>query len=429
MAGTIPTVPFSLSNPEAAQWNQNLMREFQVALEKNPAADLLSMFPEFYRHEHRDSQCLHLSHAAQINLRALHKLHDRLQDEPEVNILSVLPINYNRQITMATGPKILPPTETDIPARGPDFLTRLDTVQTATVVFPLSNEVTALITNSSKESPDDQDKTLANSLKKLLWDSPKLWEGPARGIVVQCSDNIVAKVVVGNEDSTEYTSMQFLAKQAPEIPAPRVHGFIALGPCGVLFMSRVPGITLAQAWPTLSHDGKLSIQQQLEEIFHRLRSLPPENRDIGGVRGEGAKEFRISEIDLFKDIRTPQEYSDLQFSARHYGSNTYVDFLRSFLKNEDPSMLRPVFTHGDLRTANIMVEREPSVGHYTITGIIDWEDSGFYPAYHESHTLTHNLSPVDEDDWYLYLPRNISPSEFPIRWLVDRLWDIHLRTV
>lgn len=288
--------------------------------------------------------------------------------------------------------------------------------------------MTALITISPQEFPNYQETTLATSLKQLLRGSRKLWESPVRGMVVQCSESIVAKVVVGNRDSTEYASMKFLAERAPDIPAPRAHGMVALGPFSVIFMSYVPGITLSQAWPILSHDGKLSIRRQLNDIFHRLRSPPNDSKGIIGVCGEGAKEPRINEIALFEDIRTSQQFSDLQFSAPHHGSNAYVDFLRSFLQNEDPSMLRQVFTHGDVRTANIMVEQDPNVGHYTITGVIDWEESGFYPAYYESTNLTRTLSPVDEDDWYLYLPENISPSKFPIRWLVDRLWSIHIRT-
>ena len=58
MPDTTSSITSSLSNSEAAQWNQTLMREFQAELEKNPAADLMSMFPEFYRHEHRTSQYL-----------------------------------------------------------------------------------------------------------------------------------------------------------------------------------------------------------------------------------------------------------------------------------------------------------------------------------------------------------------------------------
>lgn len=429
MPDTTSSITSSLSNSEAAQWTQTLMREFQAELEKNPAADLMSMFPEFYRHEHRTSQYLQLSHAAKINLRTLHGLRDTLRNEPEVNMLSVFPKNYNRRINMATGPKVLPPTERETPEQAPDFRTRLDIAETATIVFPLSNTVAPLIAMSSKDITDNPDKALAASLKQLLWDSQKLWGSPVRGIVVQCSEEIVAKVVTGNEDSTEYTSMQFLAERAPDIPAPRTHGLITLGPFSVLFMSYVPGITLAQAWPDLSHKEKLSIQQQLEDIFHRLRSLQQDTtQGIGGVCGEGAKEPRINEIGLFKGITTPREFSDLQFSARHHGSNTYVGFLRSFLEDEDPSILKPVFTHGDIRTANIIVKQDPSTGGCAITGIIDWEDSGFYPAYYESTALAHTLSLIDEDDWYLYLPKIISPSRFPIRWLVDRLWGIHLRT-
>jgi Predicted aminoglycoside phosphotransferase len=90
---------------------------------------------------------------------------------------------------------------------------------------------------------------------------------------------------------------------------------------------------------------------------------------------------------------------------------------------------RLVFTHGDVRVDNIMVTKDRNInGHYIVTGIIDWEDSGFYPAYYECTTLTRTLSLVDEDDWFLYLPESISPSEFSIRWLVDRLWGIHVRS-
>ncbi|KAI0032374.1 hypothetical protein K488DRAFT_33700, partial [Vararia minispora EC-137] len=38
------------------------------------------------------------------------------------------------------------------------------------------------------------------------------------------------------------------------------------------------------------------------------------------------------------------------------------------------------FTHGDLVPKNIMVD--PSDG-YRITGILDWENAGFYPSFWE----------------------------------------------
>ncbi|KAJ6113599.1 hypothetical protein N7523_006916 [Penicillium sp. IBT 18751x] len=268
-------------------------------------------------------------------------------------------------------------------------------------------------------------------LKQLLWKSPKLWENPVRGVVVKCNDNIVAKVISGNWDYTKYTSLEFLAERAPDITAPRPHGLIAFGPFRVIFMSYIPDTTLASVWSDLSHEGKLSIQQQLEDIFCRLRSLRlDEGNALGGVGGEEVKEFRVDECALFKDITTATEFNNLQFSARHHGSNTYVMLLRSFLHHDKSSMMHGlVFTHGDVRTDNIMVKMDTkNNGRYVVTVIIDWEDSGFYLAYYECTTLTRTLSLMNEDDWYLYLPGIISPSNFPIRWLVDRLWWIHIKS-
>jgi hypothetical protein len=88
-------------------------------------------------------------------------------------------------------------------------------------------------------------KLLTASLKQLLWDSVKLWESPIRGIVVECNNDIAAKVINGNTDHIEYTSLQYLAKEAPDIPAPRPHWFIALGPFRVIFMSCIPDMTLS----------------------------------------------------------------------------------------------------------------------------------------------------------------------------------------
>lgn len=72
--------------------------------------------------------------------------------------------------------------------------------------------------------------------------------------------------------------------------------------------------------------------------------------------------------------------------------------------------------------------REARRDWWTVTGIIDWEDSGFYPDYFECTRLTRVMNVVDEgDDWPSYLPHCISPAQFPTRWLVDRIWDKHIQ--
>ncbi|PLB48814.1 hypothetical protein P170DRAFT_407493 [Aspergillus steynii IBT 23096] len=431
MDDTPPTV--ALSNVDAAQWNRDLMQDFQAALERDPSADLMLMFSKSYIREHRLAQYGQLSWAAKINLKTVNDLYDTLKRNPEVNILSEIPDNYKRRITMATASNPVQSASSS-PAKPPrEFRRKLDQpdrAHNAAVVFPLSEKVTPLLSASSKDWKDGKwigaEESLMRSLNRLLWDSPKMWENVVRGVVVRCSDEIIAKVIDGRIDYTEYTSMQYLMKWAPDFPAPKPHGLIQYGVFRVIFMTYIPDTTLTTVWPDLTHENRLSIRDQLNELFIQLRALPQHSTGVGGVCGEGAKELRVDECAFFKDITTSKEFEDLQFSACKRGSNTYVKLLRSLLACDNSATQSLVFTHGDLRTDNIMVKLDPASNRYVISGIIDWEDSGFYPAYHECTTLARTLSRFDDEDWYLYLPEAVSPAKFPIHWLIDRLLQIQV---
>lgn len=69
-----------------------------------------------------------------------------------------------------------------------------------------------------------------------------------------------------------------------------------------------------------------------------------------------------------------------------------------------------------------MVDNTDS-GAWVVSGIIDWEGAGFYPAHWRSIKATRNLHAKEEQDWYKYRPPCISPSTFAIQWLVDHTWD------
>lgn len=177
-----------------------------------------------------------------INLRTANELHGRLRWEFEINIVDVFPMNYQLRIKMALGPKIVTAFENKDVASRLEFRTRLDLVDAETLPI--------------------------KSVKSHLWDSSKLWELTARGVVVnKCNEDIVAKVITGNKNYIEYTSLQFLAEHALDIPASRPHGLIAFGPFRVIFMIYIPNMTLTEAWPSMSHKNKLSIKYQLDDIF------------------------------------------------------------------------------------------------------------------------------------------------------------------
>ncbi|KAI1939334.1 hypothetical protein LOZ12_004758 [Ophidiomyces ophidiicola] len=161
-------------------------------------------------------------------------------------------------------------------------------------------------------------------------------------------------------------------------------------------MSYIPSMTLTEAWPNLNHEGKVSVQEQLEEIFQNLRTLRQDDGyPLGGVAGEGVKEPRISCFAQEKTFNTAASFVGLQFSLSKFLSKSYIQFIQTL---QPPLTTGSVFTHGDVKKDNIMVETgENNVCR--VTGIIDWEDSGYYPDYFESTNLTCILDPRKEDDW------------------------------
>lgn len=114
-----------------------------------------------------------------------------------------------------------------------------------------------------------------------------------------------------------------------------------------------------------------------------------------------------------------QQFQDFIFSASRFATPTYIQFLRNLVPADS---VQCVFTHSDFRPANIMVEKGED-GAWKVVSVVDWESSGFYPEYWESVKATNNMGPLARFDWYLYLPKCASASQYAIYWLVDRVWD------
>ncbi len=295
----------------------------------------------------------------------------------------------------------------------------------ATVVFPLSESVQTLLGVHAHTISNGHSQSLSTNLNNIIKISEIIWQSKAccGHTVVKCSANIVAKIVPSLEDYTEYTSMQYLVQHAPDIPAPKPLGLVSSNRTSYIFMSFVPGLTVNQIWPQLSRDQKASISDQLNDALLRLRALNvPDSVSLGGVDGEGCKDTRRHTRICQESVRTCAAFEDFKFSNPHFGSSAYISLLRGLSSSHTAKV---VFSHGDLRPENIVVQPDQH-GNYFLTGILDWEKSGFYPDYFECTKATSNMSPSNADDWYLYLPRCASPSTYPLMWLVDRVWDIHI---
>lgn len=414
----------TINNPNATRMNKDLMQAFQKALEKDPAADILSVVDRSYLIEHRKAQYRSLPEVGRYNLSITNKLHDTVIRRPNTDLRDIFPSDYARRYEW-----VKPKVGSQKPEQPKQAIPRdwvcekFDPIKTASILYPLSDQASALLQKYS-EPGGVQENSLAKSLKRLILASERLFELSIRGVVVKCSDEVAMKIFPQNRDLTEYHNLQYLADHACDLPIPKPHGLVSLGDFYAMFLSYIPGVTLDKVWSFLPHETKSSLQAQLHKIFAKLRRIKQDDGvRLGGVNGEGVKDYRIMEIFAYKDITTAKGFDELQFSAKHRASPCYVKLLRSFLKKENETLRGSVFTHGDFKKSNIMVRQDPTNHNtFTVTGIIDWEDGGFYPEYYECTTLSNGQSILTDDDWYLYVPDCISPLKYPVRWLVDRLW-------
>ena len=300
----------------------------------------------------------------------------------------------------------------------------LSPASTAPVKFPLSEAVQRLLGTQLHELSEES-SSLWSKLYRTIDASEVIWRNGISGgvAVMKCSSDTVVKMIPNFEDFTEYTALQYLRRHAPEIPVPEPLGAMMSEQTAYIFMSFIPGPTLESVWAQLPNQQKISLSNQLSGILLELRQIQiPKHCTFGGVGGEGCKDTRRHTRISQTTIRSLAEFENFIFSNPHFGGSVYIKLLRS-MSQSHPSKI--VFSHGDLRPANIVVLPDQE-GSYTISGILDWEMSGFYPDYWEAIKATNTMAPQEEDDWWLHLPTCASPTTYPLHWLLDRNWDVHV---
>ncbi len=293
----------------------------------------------------------------------------------------------------------------------------LDATSPSAIMFGLSTELQTLLR--------DRSNSLSGAILNLVENGEILYTWASCIKVVRISEGLIVKFA-NEEDAatTEHHSLSYLQEHLPSFPAPKPHGVVRFGELFLLFTTFIPGTNLEKIWPRFDDSQKRNVSAQLDTFFSSLRSLPfPGNTPFGGVNGGGCRDIRRWPRTASKPITTMKQFEDFIFSASKAASPMYVQLLQNLKSVSLPSEC--VFTHGDLRPANIIVVQDEE-GSWKVAGVIDWEASGFYPNYWESVKMTNNLAPPDRFDWYLYLPESASPNRYPIQRLVDRLWDFSM---
>ncbi|KAJ5804563.1 uncharacterized protein N7518_000866 [Penicillium psychrosexuale] len=358
----------------------------------------------------------HASEAVRFNARTLKKLQAAITKDPEIDLADQFPTRYSERLmemrtTIESPPKKTRTADEDIR----ESICPSDPVE---IVFPLSDAVAKLLEPISQTA---EGLPLSQRLFEVLKSSEILWKAPFyRKGVFKCSSEIVVKAIRNMEHNTEYTALQYLNRHKPNILVPKPLGLVRMGRISLIFMTHMGSTTLGEVWHTLESYQKTSISNQLNTILADLRTLPfTEGTPLGGVAGEGCRDLRRHVRVSETPIVSLEDFETFLFSSPHPGGNVFIKFLRQLSPSvTNHSGPRIVFTHGDIRPDNITVKLTDN--DYMVSGILDWEYSGFYPDYYESVRCTNCLRPYEEDDWFLYLPDCVSPTIYAQWWLLDR---------
>lgn len=164
-----------------------------------------------------------------------------------------------------------------------------------------------------------------------------------------------------------------LVEKFTKMPAPRAIDVLETPDASHLLMTQVPGRPIGQLLNAMTDEQVENAVTDLKRYVAELRSIPNE-----------ASKFQIcnSEGGGILDWRIPDSQSEkLRFHTETDFHNCLTEMMtHDTRRHAAKSHAIPhavVFTHGDLNPRNILAENGK------ITGIVDWENAGFFPEYWE----------------------------------------------
>ncbi|KAI3334177.1 kinase-like domain-containing protein [Ustulina deusta] len=198
--------------------------------------------------------------------------------------------------------------------------------------------------------------------------------------IVRVSKYFVAKY---GEDVTSIEGENMLfVKQHTTIPVPQVYAIYTFGEGKTMLITEfIRGSTLEKCMIRMSPEHLDPIMEQLRAQIDELRRIPAPDY-YGSI---GRRPFldpytarRYGPFDTITDFISA--FFDTLFPPK--GTQRFDDIKKFFSASLESiataqGHIHPVFSHGDLHELNIIVQRDGT------PRIIDYETSGFYPAYHE----------------------------------------------
>ncbi|KAH9897349.1 hypothetical protein F4778DRAFT_743228 [Xylariomycetidae sp. FL2044] len=140
---------------------------------------------------------------------------------------------------------------------------------------------------------------------------------------------------------------------------------------GLILMTRVPGVPISNCQEAISDADYERISHQLKDIMSQVRDIPKTVNPamaICNTLGEAIRDTRIRGEKPMGPFKDEASFSQILRFGDEPGRRGH----------------KIMFTHADLNARNILVsqvlERDGS-SRWSVTGIVDWENSGYYPEY------------------------------------------------
>ncbi|KAK2849614.1 hypothetical protein FQN49_005580 [Arthroderma sp. PD_2] len=209
-----------------------------------------------------------------------------------------------------------------------------------------------------------------------LVDSNRLVPGDLPIPVFRIDDRTVVKT---NQECrlAEANAMRFI-RENTSVPVPEVYdAYIDESMSrGIIVMEYIPGDVLRDVWDTLDPVKKEKIISQLRSFMEQIRAI--KGSFIGSIDGSPCEDqIFCVKLGDFGPYKTEKDFhSDIIRAMKLEEDNTWVAHIAKMIEAL-PEHGEFVLTHSDFSPRNIIVRDDQ------IVAILDWEMTGFYPAYWE----------------------------------------------
>ncbi|KAJ6787640.1 hypothetical protein PWT90_06626 [Aphanocladium album] len=209
-----------------------------------------------------------------------------------------------------------------------------------------------------------------------VWIYKKMLPESEQGRVVHIYQSQTAGLFAKRDAGNEAAALAFLEAEAPSVPAPILIDTYKDDAGGdIAIMTQVPGVQVLSVLYRMTYQERRQLANDLGAVIAQMRLIPNRSGHLfSGVSKTPNQGAKIRDAVVGCHACGPFDSED-EWNESMTGGN--VESWRSKHPEAFSRKHKSFFTHADLHLKNILVDGGK------LSGILDWEISGFYPEYWE----------------------------------------------